>query len=286
MSLIQAEVDVSNASLGKIGAKQFTLAVQTSIEGVQANLHFAQTRDSLLRSFEWSFAKTRIAIVSDWLTDTVYTTDQYVWQSSLLYKCIIAHTSGTFATDLTAAKWTLVSTISAWVTLTVYAVGDLVTTNALLYKCATAHTAGVFATDLAAVKWTLESTKPVNDFGYNYDLPADYIRVVRVFDSYDDEDLEYTLESNDIFTDETVIDLLYVKQETTVGNWDYLFKELFICQLALNLLNPLTGMGSGAIAVRTLLLQELIRLTKLARTVARQESNTSGKSDWNDSRYL
>jgi hypothetical protein len=36
-------------------------------------------------------------------------TDQYVWTSALLYKCAIAHTSGTFATDLATGKWTLVT---------------------------------------------------------------------------------------------------------------------------------------------------------------------------------
>ncbi len=173
MTLTQAEVDLSNLSYGKFGSKRFTLADQTTdILGIRADLHFDQTRNALLRSFEWPFAKTRLRLVSAWLTDTIYTTDQYVWQDALLYKCIVAHTSDVFATDLTNLNWTLVSTIDAWVTATEYVVGDLVTTNALLYKCLEAHTSGTFSTDLAADKWVLETTKPVNVFGFNYDLPA------------------------------------------------------------------------------------------------------------------
>jgi hypothetical protein len=63
----------------------------------------------MLRSYNWNFAVKRLALVGTWVTGTVYTTDQYVWTNSLLYKCAIAHTAGTFATDLAAVKWTLIT---------------------------------------------------------------------------------------------------------------------------------------------------------------------------------
>jgi DNA-binding XRE family transcriptional regulator len=108
MSLSQLETDIANMSLGRIGAKQFTLADQTPVQGVQANLHFVHTRDSLLRSFQWNFAKKRFLLVSTWLTATDYVVGQYVWTNSLLYKCLVAHTSDVFATDLSSADWILV----------------------------------------------------------------------------------------------------------------------------------------------------------------------------------
>lgn len=40
-----------------------------------------------------------------WGTTTAYATQQVVAQSGTYYRCIVAHTSGTFATDLAAAKW-------------------------------------------------------------------------------------------------------------------------------------------------------------------------------------
>jgi len=109
MALVQAEIDLCNMSLGRIGAKQIEIGVQGSVEGIQCNLHFAHTRNSLLRSFNWNFASKRIELVGTWVTATIYTVGQYVWTNSLLYKCSIAHTAGTFATDLTAGDWTLVT---------------------------------------------------------------------------------------------------------------------------------------------------------------------------------
>jgi len=40
-----------------------------------------------------------------WVTGTSYKVGDYVISSSVIYICVIAHTGGTFATDLTAGKW-------------------------------------------------------------------------------------------------------------------------------------------------------------------------------------
>ena len=297
MALIQAEVDLANQSYGRLGAKSFTLANQaTDINGIRANLHFDQTRDSLLRSFEWPFGKTRLRLVSAWLTDTIYSTDQYVWQDSLLYKAAEAHTSDVFATDLTAVKWVLVSSIDAWVTATEYALNDLVTTNALLYKALEAHTSDVFATDLAAGKWVLSITKPVNVFGFNYDIPANSLRLVQVNSGHvlghhhhhhhNHEDAHHwSLETNTILTDLVEVDIVYIDTIDTTTEWDSLFTEMFIVQLALNLLGPATGMGSSAINLRQLLLKELKELRKQTRAVGSDEGNNAGDSNWNNARF-
>lgn len=44
-----------------------------------------------------------------WATATVYAARDTVFHSSAFYRCLIAHTSGTFATDLSAGKWELVA---------------------------------------------------------------------------------------------------------------------------------------------------------------------------------
>jgi hypothetical protein len=41
----------------------------------------------------------------DWLTATAYAANDLVTESNNLYVCIVAHTSGTFATDLAAGDW-------------------------------------------------------------------------------------------------------------------------------------------------------------------------------------
>lgn len=47
--------------------------------------------------------------VDAWATATVYAVDDLVIQSTKIYRCLIAHTSGTFATDLAASKWEEIS---------------------------------------------------------------------------------------------------------------------------------------------------------------------------------
>ena len=296
MALTSEEFVICNQALGKIAAKQIVAEETTSYPSQQCLLHFDQTRDALLRSYDWPFAKTRLRLVSGWLTDTVYTTDQYVWQSGLLYKCATAHTSGTFATDLTAVKWTLQSTVSAWTTTpTTYVVGELTTTNALLYKCLVAHTGGTFATDLAAGKWVLQTTKPTNVFGYNYDLPVNCLRLTKNFlpNSWNyserhpisDQYHRWELETNTILTDDDEVDIVYIDTIDTTTEWDALFTELFICHLAKKLLAPLAGAGPGTASLRNDLDIEIREINHKARTVGSQEGNNSGSSDWNNARY-
>lgn len=46
-----------------------------------------------------------VSDVSAWLTTTSYAAYSYVNSGGLVYRCVTAHTSGTFATDLAAGKW-------------------------------------------------------------------------------------------------------------------------------------------------------------------------------------
>lgn len=46
-----------------------------------------------------------LADTSAWLTGTAYAVGAFVKQSNVIYYCLTAHTSGTFATDLAAGKW-------------------------------------------------------------------------------------------------------------------------------------------------------------------------------------
>ncbi len=101
---------ISNCALDKVGSSHITnYDTDTSANALKCQLYYPLVRDAALRSFSWNFASKRLALASAWLTATVYTTNQYVWTNSLLYKCAIAHTSGVFATDLAAVKWTLVT---------------------------------------------------------------------------------------------------------------------------------------------------------------------------------
>ena len=88
---------------------------------------------------------------SAWATSTAYAVGDTVISSDIVYICLLAHTSGTFSTDLTNLKWEVET--NKWLTTTSYSVGDYVYHTSKFYFCLTAHTSGTFATDLAANKW-------------------------------------------------------------------------------------------------------------------------------------
>ena len=104
---------------------------------------------------------------SDWLTSTNYVVGDYVQNGGLNYYCLINHTSGTFATDLAAGRWT---TTAAWATATSYVVGNYVSQGYLNYTCTVNHTSGVFATDLAAGRWSVNpiTAATATTLTYNY----------------------------------------------------------------------------------------------------------------------
>lgn len=62
MALEEIEVPICNQALDRIGSKNFAYATQTTINENEANkcdTIYTQTRDALLRSFEWPFASAQ-----------------------------------------------------------------------------------------------------------------------------------------------------------------------------------------------------------------------------------
>ena len=73
MALTEKEIVICNQSLLSIGAEQFTLANQASnVQGEKCNLFYSQTRQALLRSFEWNFASKRKILTSSTTPDFGY----------------------------------------------------------------------------------------------------------------------------------------------------------------------------------------------------------------------
>ncbi len=58
-----------------------------------------------------------LVVADTWQTSTAYTVGQKVTNGGTVYKCKVAHTSGTFSTDNTAGKWTTGATAILWVTM-------------------------------------------------------------------------------------------------------------------------------------------------------------------------
>lgn len=63
-----------------------------------------------LNIYNGTIWKTAGGGLSNWETSFSYAVNDIVIESNKIYQCLIAHTSGTFATDLVATKWLRVST--------------------------------------------------------------------------------------------------------------------------------------------------------------------------------
>lgn len=105
----------------------------------------------------WDLFLSGLRSRGDWTTATVYQTNDLVVYGANTYICLIANTSGTFATDLAAGKWQLFNSgvrwRGTWATTTAYIVDDIIRNGGSSYICLVDHTSNDFATDLAAGKW-------------------------------------------------------------------------------------------------------------------------------------
>ena len=88
--------------------------VKTTTDQVLANLALIQRDDGALKNASVTFDSLSptlqtngLAPAASWLTATNYLVGTTVYQNFNLYRCLVAHISGVFATDLAAAKWLL-----------------------------------------------------------------------------------------------------------------------------------------------------------------------------------
>lgn len=211
MSLTDDELTICNQALQLFGQKEIdsddTTTADTGTGGIwyqRCDLIYDQTRNALLRAFEWNFARTRLALVDDWEDDTAYTTDQYVWEDSLLWKCTTAHTSDGWDTDyvLDGTDYVMDGT-------------DYVRDDSITFY------------------WVLVTDRPETYWTYRYALPSDFGRFVSKWRRHNEE--TYSLEGNNILTDETGLDINYIQKVTDPTEFDGLFTEVLIFDIAIKL---------------------------------------------------
>jgi hypothetical protein len=66
MALPESKLDICNLALNRIGAKVVTqaeLTADTAVTAMHCNRNYEQTRDALLRSNQWRFARERASLV-------------------------------------------------------------------------------------------------------------------------------------------------------------------------------------------------------------------------------
>lgn len=93
--------------------------VKTTTDAIRANLKLIQRDDGAIANGSITYDQLSASLQAAglqpavaWTTATAYAIGANVLQSGSLYRCLVAHTAGTFATDLTALKWVLVGALA------------------------------------------------------------------------------------------------------------------------------------------------------------------------------
>ncbi len=131
---------------------------------------------------------------------------------------------------------------------------------------------------------TQDSTDPDFEWDNQFDLPDDFLRFKSVFEEEAtfSKHRRHAIEGDKYLTNFDTVSLRYIKKVTDVSEFDSLYTEIFVLQLALKLLGPLAG---GDKKLTDTLLKELKPLLAKAQAVDSDETETGGRSDWNLARH-
>lgn len=330
------DTSICNMSLGRIGAKRIddiTDDTDTKSEAIQCRLHYAQTRDALLRSHWWRFASARadLAVVTNgdfahWTSD-----DPDDWTATEAGTDDVSQVgageghggTGTKKCNIySAADGTgvqIAQTIATVVGLDYkFSINiNKITAGELAVENLPEPTSGDTDWDSIGIKtvtFTADDTSfslvikghtavatnitfdsisvvviPAFEWTYGYMLPSDFLAMKSIYEDNSTPTRtsthSYALEGKLLLTDDSAVQIRYVKQVTDPTVFDPLFIEVLILMLALKFIPALAG---GAVALRQDVQNELTIVMRKVRALDRQETNTIGRADlgtWNDSRY-
>ena len=133
---------------------------------------------------------------------------------------------------------------------------------------------------------TEDTETPDFQWGKQFVLPEDYLAKKSVYEGrFSDVNFRsYDLEGGLLLTDETTIELRYIKKVTDVTKFDPLFVQLFVLQLELKLVMPLTQ----DVKLKQSIKEDIGLLMPDVFAFAAQETNTAGRLEsgtWNDARF-
>ncbi len=132
-----------------------------------------------------------------------------------------------------------------------------------------------------------DDTDPDFEWDNQFILPTDFMAMKSIYEGrFSDENIRsYALEGRRLLTNESSMEIRYIKKVTDASLFDSLFIEIFVLKLKKKLIGPLAGANPA-------LLKEIesdIKETMHAvRAMDRQETNTIGTGEletWNDARY-
>ncbi len=128
---LNAIVDPRGGASRRFGTKYVVAAKYSTKIAVLRKFEFSATQNYLLEIGEYyiRFIYDHAQIVAEyenWVTATAYAPGDLRIESDVYYRCVVAHTSGTFATDLAAGYWVgTVETDTAYEIATPYTEDEL-----------------------------------------------------------------------------------------------------------------------------------------------------------------
>lgn len=130
-----------------------------------------------------------------------------------------------------------------------------------------------------------ETTTPDFEWDNAFDLPGDFLAFRSVYDNVlvDNTRRSYAIEGLTFLTNDSSVDLRYTKKVTDVAQFDPLFIEVLVLQLALKL----TSLAGANPKIRASLKDDLKLLMPSVRALDRQEGRGKGRADqftWTDVR--
>ncbi len=140
----------------------------------------------------------------------------------------------------------------------------------------------------ASGRKTLSPDTVVPDFewGVQFKLPTDFLALKSIYENRfsDQNTRSYAIEGDRLLTDETTMEIRYIKKITDVAKFDPLFVQLLVLHLDLKLVMPLTQ----KVELKQSIKEDIRLLAPDVLAVDGQETNTAGRlesSTWNDARF-
>ena len=132
----------------------------------------------------------------------------------------------------------------------------------------------------ARAKLSEDTSAPAFEWDNQFLLPADFLRLKLSYlvDDSDYVNERFEIEGNLYLTNDTEVQIKYIKKVTDPTKFDTLFVKLFVCELALDMLPALGGTNTAVLTDK--IQKERDKWESKARTVCRQEVNVSGRHDW------
>lgn len=102
------------------------------------------------------------------------------------------------------------------------------------------------------IELAADTDTPTHEYTYQYTLPADCLRVLRIGGHHDgsssdlDNGQQFKVEGRKVLTDETTVYLIYISKITDVNEYDTLLQETIAARLAAELCYAVTSSTSLA----------------------------------------